>query len=279
MKDRLCGCSFIHPQRSLKQGLETIQRLGFSTVDIGVGGGNAHYDAVVVAQQPQAFADEVRHETEKLQLEPNECFLLNFGAPLNTPIQEERARTLELFTGLTQGVKAAGFKSILVIAGPTYTELGQAASLELSALALTDLVKVCGDNNLQLNLEADSESCAHTPEAAAQLCRSVPGLGLTLDYSHFICQGIAAERVAVLHPYTRHIHIRQAAPGQIVAEVDEGTIDFSQVTSQLERSGYNGLYCIEYLSFANDAATLIQSEKRTLAMSREMKDHLAGLKE
>jgi len=279
MKDRLCGCSFIHPQRSLEQGLETVQRLGFSNVDIGVGGGNSHFDAIAVAQSPQAFADEVRRAADKFELTINECFLLNFGPPINTPDLKARNETLALFRNLARGAKQAGFKSILLIAGPTHTELGQAASQELAAEALIPLVEVCSENNLQLNLEADFESCVSTPEATAALCQQVPGLGLTLDYSHFICQGIEPERIEVLHPYTRHIHIRQAAPGQIVAEVDQGTIDFAQVTSQLARSGYNGLYCIEYLSFGSEDITFQQSEKRTLAMRDEMKHHLAGLKE
>lgn len=279
MKDRLCGCSFIHPQANLEQGLETVRRLGFSHVDIGVGGGNSHFNPVAVAQSPQAFADEVRRATDKFELTINECFLLNFGPPINTPDSKARNETLSLFRNLARGAKQAGFKSIMLIAGPTHTELGQAASQQLAAEAFIPLVKVCSENDLQLNLEADFESCVPTPEAVATLCQQVPGLGLTLDYSHFVCQGIEAERVAVLHPYTRHIHIRQAAPGQIVAEVDQGTIDFAQVTSQLERSGYNGLYCIEYLSFGSKDVTFRQSEKRTLAMSLEMKNYLAGLKE
>lgn len=275
---RLCGCSFIHPGCSLHEGLEVVHRLGFSSVDIGVGGGNNHYDAMQVAQAPIHFADEVRRETEHFALTPNECFALNFGKPINSPDLNDRKDTLRLFAGLCCFAQLARFKSILLIPGPVYAEFGQCASLEFSALALNDLVCIADEYNLQLNIEADYESCANTPEAARELCERVPGLGLTLDYSHFIYQDIAQERIAVLHPYTRHIHIRQAAPEQIVTDVEQGSINYELVIKQLEESGYNGLYCIEYLSLDARKSTFGLSEARTRAMSCEIENHLQSIK-
>ncbi len=209
---RLCGCSFIHPGRSLHEGLQLVHEFGFSRVDIAVGGSNAHFSPVEVAQNPRRFADEVRRETEHFALTPNECFVLNFDEPINTPDLKQRKETRDLFVGLCEFAQMANFKSVLLIPGPIYPELGERASLDLAVNAFSDLVKIAISRNLQLNIEADYESCAHTPEAAKELCQRVPGLGLTLDYSHFICQDIAPERIEILHPYTRHIHIRQAEP-------------------------------------------------------------------
>jgi sugar phosphate isomerase/epimerase len=170
--------------------------------------------------------------------------------------------------------KRAQCKSVLLIPGSIYPELGASGSLDLAALALVDLVSIAGEYNVQLNIEADYESCANTPEAAKELCERVPRLGLTLDYSHFIYQNIPPERVAILHPYTRHIHIRQAASGRIATDVDEGTIDYGKIISQLEKSGYNGLYCIEYLSLNKDKSTFARSEKRTKKMICEMQKYI-----
>lgn len=275
---RLCSCSFIHPGRSLRQGLELVHRFGFPFVDIGVGGGNAHYNPVQVAQDPIRFADAVRRETEYFTLKPNECFVLNFGVPINTPDISKRNETQRLFRGLCHFAQLVGFKSILLIPGTIHPKLRQRASLDLAALALVDLVSIAGEYEVQVNIEADYESCANTPETARELCERVPGLGLTLDYSHFISQAITPERIALLHPYTRHIHIRQAAPGQIATDVEDGIIDYALVINQLEESGYSGLYCIEYLSLDAQESTLILSEARTRAMSCEMWKHLQNLK-
>jgi sugar phosphate isomerase/epimerase len=274
---RLCGCSFIHPQRTLREGLQLVKSLGLTHVDIGVGGGNAHFDPIEVAENPAQFADEVRRETEHFSLTPNECFTLNFGVPINTPDANERQKTRSLFRGLCNFAKRAQCKSILLIPGPIYPDLGASLSLDLAALALTDLVSIADEYNVQLNIEADYESCANTPEAAKELCERVPGLGLTLDYSHFIYQKIPPEKVAILHPYTRHIHIRQATPGNIVTDVDDGIIDYTNVISQLEKLGYNGLYCIEYLSLDADKRTFAISEKRTQNMICKMQKIFTGL--
>jgi sugar phosphate isomerase/epimerase len=265
---RLCGCSFIHPGLTLQQGFGTVQRLGFSHIDVGVGGGNGHLDPVEVAGSPQRFADEVRRTAEQFEMQVNECFTLNFGPPLNSPQAADRQRTRELFVGLCEFVAKAGFRSVLLIPGPVHTELGPQRSLDLTVEVCTELVKIANEHNVLLNIEADCESCANTPEAAYELCRRVEGLGLTLDYSHFLQQHIAAERVALLHPHTRHIHIRQAAPGQIVTAVEDGTIDYGTVIGQLEGSGYRGLYSIEYLSLKKDADVFVQSEARTVAMTK-----------
>ena len=267
---RLCGCSFIHGQQTLAQGLDLVERLEFSWVDIGVGGTNAHFDATQVARDPTRYADEVRRETAARNLQINECFALNFGAPINAPEAATRRHTRELFRGLCEFAAGAKFQSVMLIAGPTHTAVGRESSRDLAALALGELVEIAGDYDLLLNLEADSESCVNTPEDARDLCERVPGLGLTLDLSHFVCQGIAPERLEVLYPYARHLHVRQAARGCIVAPADRGEIDFADTLQKLEICGYHGLLCIEYLSFSPDDATRRDSEQQTLTMKNNI---------
>lgn len=139
-----------------------------------------------------------------------------------------------------------------------HPEIGAEKSFDLSVTALNELAKIADGHGVRLHVEADMESCANTPELADELCRRTPKLHLTLDYSHFICQGIDALRVERLFPHVRHLHIRQAAPGQIATPVEQGTIDFHHIINQLEVGGYRGLYCIEYLT--------LDPERRTAAM-------------
>lgn len=263
MNPRLCGCSFMRPGRSIEQGLSDVRRLGFSHADVGIGGGSAHFNPVMVAENPLHFAAQVRQAADRLDLTLNECFLLNFGWPINSPDAARRRKTRELFAGLCSFADRAGFASILLIPGPVHAELGADASLELSADALRDLVDVASATRVHLNIEPDVDSCANTPELALTLCEQVPGLGLTLDYSHFVCQDIAAERVIRLHPLARHLHVRQAATARIVAEMDDGTIDFPRIVSALHRSGYEGLYCVEYLALDDSGESAQNAERRT----------------
>jgi sugar phosphate isomerase/epimerase len=218
-----------------------------------------------VALHPESFARQVLEKTGRLGLQPNECFVLNFGWAINSPDLAQRRETARLFPGLCRFAAAAHFASILLIPGPVHSELGPEKSLDLSVAALGDLAEIAADHGLRLHMEADVDSCANTPELADDLCRRTKNLFLTLDYSHFICQGIDPARVERLHPHTRHLHIRQATPGRLVAPADAETIDFGRVLSQLEASGYRGLYCIEYLNDEPEARTVAMVERLSLA--------------
>jgi sugar phosphate isomerase/epimerase len=262
---RLCGCSFVHPGRTLSEGLEWVAQRGFQYVDIGVGGANAHFNPIDVATDPQSFAIQVMEQAKPHRLIPNECFTLHFGWPINSPDAGRRDQTARLFVGLCRFAAAARFASILLIPGPVHPEIGPEKSFDLSVAALNELAKIAVDHGLRLHVEADMDSCANTPELADELCCRAAGLHLTLDYSHFICQGIDPQRVDRLFPHVRHVHVRQAAPGRIATPVEQGTIDFRRIINQLETGGYRGLYCIEYLA--------IDPEHRTAAML----DQLAAL--
>ena len=276
---RLCGCSFIRPNRTLREGLELAKSFGFENVDIAVGGGNAHFNPVEVAKNPVRFADEIRRESEALQLQINECFALNFGAPINTPDAATREYSRKLFCGLCDFASLANFKSVMLIAGPQHENYSREYSQELAVTALRELVEIAGEDDLLLNLEADCDSCVNTPEEARDLCERVPNLGLTLDHSHFICQGIAPQRIEILYPLARHFHVRQSAPNRIVTPVSEGVVDFRDVLQKLNACGYEGLFCIEYLALSPDETARENAESRTRAMENQMLEYLKEEKE
>jgi sugar phosphate isomerase/epimerase len=241
--------------------LEWVRRRGFHHADVAIGGANAHASPIEVAGNPGSFAHQVCEAARGLGLHLNECFVLNFGWPINSPDAARRDETARLFPGLCRFAAAAGFASILLIPGPVHPQLGPEKSLELSVAALGELATMAAAYGVRLHVEADADSCANTPQSAEELCRRTGNLYLTLDYSHFICQGIEAARIERLHPHARHLHIRQAAPGRLVAPVEDGTIDFGRVLRQLEASGYRGLYCIEYLNDEPEARTAAMVER------------------
>src|SRR5436853_516784 len=92
-------------------------------------------------------------------------------------------------------------------------------------------------------LGAKPRLCALPP---MRRVRAVPGLQLTLDYTHFIAAGIAPERVHPLIPYAGHFHARQGAPGMLQAPHDQGTIDYADIVRRLSQAGYAGRLCVEY---------------------------------
>src|SRR5205814_2955462 len=86
---------------------------------------------------------------------------------------------------------------------------------------------------LRLSVEPHVGSVVATPERARRLVELTPGLELTLDYSHFVRQGIAEEEADTLIPFSRHVHVRGANADRIQASLQDNTIDFERVLGAL----------------------------------------------
>lgn len=76
---------------------------------------------------------------------------------------------------------------------------------------------------------------------------AVPGLSLTLDYSHFTFHAMPLEHIARLDPYATHWHARQAGHGNGQARLADGVIDFARIIHGLHARGYAGTVCLEYV--------------------------------
>ena len=79
------------------------------------------------------------------------------------------------------------------------------------------------------------------------MAEEVPGLGFTLDYSHYVCAGFAQDEIAKMHKYMRHMHIRQATKGSRQEPIETGTIDFAQVTQLLLDQDFAGNLAMEHI--------------------------------
>lgn len=85
------------------------------------------------------------------------------------------------------------------------------------------------------------------PEAARRLLDAVPGLTVTLDHSHFICEGHTDVECEPLLNRTRHLHARGAAPGHLQQPLSNSTIDYVRVAAALAEVGYSGTICLEFV--------------------------------
>src|SRR5262249_4587246 len=92
---------------------------------------------------------------------------------------------------------------------------------------LTPLVHLALAEGIVLTLPTRVGTLTETPEPAAGLCERVPGLGITLDPSHYIAgphQGKSFEQV---YPFVRHVHLRDTGrgPEQFQVRVGQGEVE------------------------------------------------------
>ena len=103
------------------------------------------------------------------------------------------------------------------------------------------------------------------PDAAVELCKRVPGLGLTLDPSHFIAGPNQGKCYDQVFPYVRHVHLRDTGrgPDQFQVRVGQGEIEYGRLVAHLTRLSYNRLLTVEICDIP-DAPFAMDAEVRKL---------------
>ncbi|MCC7265204.1 MAG: sugar phosphate isomerase/epimerase [Candidatus Latescibacteria bacterium] len=247
----IAGATFSFGEISLEESAAILKALGFNRADVGAGWSSYHQ---ILPQEavadPDGQADRLRRVMDQHGLVVSELFIMHFGKPINHPDPQVREWTRGMFAGITTFARKAGFESVMLIPGHVHDDLGQtpAEAFDLSARELRALVAVARAQGLQCNIEPCAGSLAEQPADAIRLVEAVPGLGLTLDYAHQVQLGLGPDQIEVLHPYAKHFHAKQSAPGAFQARPDEGAIDFGRMVRKLKADQYEGVICVEFVT-------------------------------
>lgn len=264
------GCSFSFGPKPLREALQLVKTLGFEVVDLGICPGNTQVHPIAAATEPERYAAEANELLQEFGLRPEECFVLDFGRPINDLDDQVRKRTRKLFGGVARFASLTKCRSIMLIPGIVQPEIGPEQSFDLAVSELRELVKMSQDVGLQLNVEPCEPSIAQDPLDAAWLCEKVSGLGLTLDYSHFIDPGYDQASIEPLHQFTTHFHARQAAAGKRVEAAEKGTIDFKRLVALLKQQDYHGVISVEYVDCEVTSKCGVDVMEETIKMKKQL---------
>jgi sugar phosphate isomerase/epimerase len=247
---RLACAHSTFPKLSLEGALGVIADLSFAAVDVCVFTGYDHIPPERVLADPAAAAEEVGEAIERFGLVPSDVFAILGGsfeelAP-NHPDEAVRAESMRCFGLFLEFTKRLGAPGLTVLPGTPFEGVEDDDGLALAAEELARRAQLAGEAGLRLAVEPHIGSIVATPDRARELVERAPGLGLALDYSHFVYQGIDQAEVDGLLGDTHHFHVRQAAPGVVQARTHEGTIDFVRIRDLLLAQGYEGYFALEY---------------------------------
>jgi sugar phosphate isomerase/epimerase len=94
---------------------------------------------------------------------------------------------------------------------------------------------------LVLAMLTHRDSILADPAVAHRVCKAVPGLGLTLDPSHYLHGGHKESDIDLLYPFVQNIHLRDTGkhPGEFQVRIGQGQVDYARIVNQLQRHGYN----------------------------------------
>ncbi|MBI5385437.1 MAG: sugar phosphate isomerase/epimerase [Verrucomicrobia bacterium] len=132
-----------------------------------------------------------------------------------------------------------------------------------AAAKLKKLQAIAATNGVLLTLETHCNQLTEQSANALWLCQQTPGLGLTLDPSHYYAGPNQGRSFDAVYPLIQGTGFR--AGGMSWQEIQmpwgEGPIDFKAVVCKLEAAGYAGFYVAEYIEGFNKLDALTESKK------------------
>jgi sugar phosphate isomerase/epimerase len=206
-----------------------IGELEFNKVDVAIHEQGPHL-------RPSEVADDISLAAQRLRIGPS-------LAPAAFSIETETAGPTELSRQLKAICRLARLSTVPLL---TVSAAPVGSGIDAEVKRLRKLARFVEAEGLVLTVLTRIGTLTETPAAAVELCERVPGLGLTLDPSHYINGPHQGESFDEVYPYVRHVHLRDTgrAPGKFQVRVGQGEVEYGRIISHLQRRHYDRLLTV-----------------------------------
>jgi sugar phosphate isomerase/epimerase len=232
----------------LDRALRLINELEFSKLDVAIHEQGTHL-------KPSEVGRDLPLALQRIRIGPS-------LSPAAFSIDIEAPTAHEYVSQLRSICRLARMSAVSLLAIPAASSR---SGIDAEILRLRELVHLVEAEGLTLTVTTRVGTLTETPARATELCERVPGLGLTLDPSHFINGPHQGGPFDEVFPYVRHVHLRDTgrAPGKFQVRVGQGEIEYGRIISQLERCHYDRLLSVAINDVA-DAPFAMETEVRKL---------------
>ncbi|HEV2494081.1 MAG TPA: sugar phosphate isomerase/epimerase family protein [Terriglobia bacterium] len=248
---KLATADYSFPKLRWEQALRLARDLEMRALDIGLFAGRTHLDpAEVLSHLPQSAARvSTALRDNNLEIadvfgQPGQVFEEN---AVNHPDPAVRRNAAEFFHRILEFAIRCNAKHLTLLPGVHFDSETYEDSLKRCVEELSWRAQAAAKMGVVFSVEAHVGSIAPTPAQAKRLVESVPGLTLTLDYTHFTLQGFSDDDIEPLLASASHFHARGACKGKLQASVTENTIDYARVLRAMKRANYAGFVVLEYV--------------------------------
>jgi sugar phosphate isomerase/epimerase len=207
------------------EACQALVDLGYDKIELWLDDAGAHLRPSDIAAQAEKFVTYYREAT---RLTP---VALHFESDVAD----------DVFAAVCRIAKLMKITQVTIPAGVIGTPFNEEIDRLRRRLATTNSA------GMRLSLKTKSGHLTEDPQTAVELCQSVPGLGITLDLSYYLCGKFAGKPYDQVYPYVYHVHLRDTSPTAIQVPIGLGEIDYSRMISQLRRCEYNRLLSVELL--------------------------------
>jgi sugar phosphate isomerase/epimerase len=208
---------------SLEEALQSIREMHFAKADLAIHDDGPHVTPEDLLADPARVAQRLRAANLPLA-----AIHLNIGASDSETARAHLRAAARLARVSTTPLLTVGAAA-----------LGSDFDAEVSRLK--EWVRIVEADGVILTVETHSETVTGDPLGAIELCRRVPGLGITLDPSHYHVGPHGIQDYDAVFPHVRHVRLRDSGsrPDQFQLRVGQGEIEYGRIISQLERHRYD----------------------------------------
>ena len=233
--------------QSLRDALQTISELRFAKADLAIHFNGPHLRPAEVLEDTATI-----YQRLKLSGVGYSAFHVEFGT-VDETLATEQLRAI---------ARLARLLAVPVITIPAPENGSDWAS---DIRRLTEWTMIVAAEGLVLTLETHSQTTTSDPAMAASYCEQVPGLGLTLDPSHYVIQDFPPSHYDQLLQYVKHVRLRDSGPGkeQFQLMIGHGVIEYGSLITCLNRRGFQGGLCVDIQDIP-DSPNPIMPEVRKL---------------
>ena len=220
----VCVSTECFPALPLAQAMERLAELEFTAVELDVHETGGHLQPARVAADQEAA---IAACSDLQRLRP---VAVSFAAP-------ENAELYERFQACCRLAKSLGVVTMVVES----SELGTPFNGEIERLR--KMVAIAAGLGVVVGVKTEAGRMTQDAETTASLCRNVPGLGVTLDPSHFIYGHKKPASWESILKYVCHVHLRDTKADVFQVRIGQGSVEYGKLVAQLERVGYTRGLC------------------------------------
>ncbi len=223
-------CFAAHP---LDDALRTIRELNFAKADLVVSEMGQHLKPSEIAADATKIGQRLRAANV-----PIAAIHAEFECPDSETVRGQ----------LRSVCRLARHLAVPLISTPA---AAKGSDLTVEASRLKDWHRVANAEGVIFTIETNRDTLTADPGVAIELCNRVPGLGLTLDPSHYVTAASGPLDYDPLFEFVKHVRLRDSGvkPDSFQVRVGQGELEYGRIISQLDKFRYDRALSVDVREF------------------------------